>query len=182
MRLRPSSAGLPTPAVSLLLLLVGVTASGCGGGDAGDAAGGDPEADRPSTMGEASVYTSEDGAVSFTLPERWGGEVSIRETEPADLEWTPPAPEQVFQFLLQPRDPRFATENLFNVYVYEVAVWDGPARAWQGEIGVEVERRGDRVFVLGAAGTNPFPAGSVDHGRFDRYRMDAAEIREALGG
>jgi hypothetical protein len=179
MRIR--APGTRQPLFPVLLLTLPVL--GCGGGDPGDGgAGGDPEAGRPSAMGEASVYTSEDGVLVFTLPERWGGEVSVRETEPADLEWTPPAPDRVFQFLLQPRDPRFASENLFNLYVYDEDVWEGAAGALGDSIGTEVDRRDNRVYVLSVPWSNPFPEGSVDHGRFERFRMNADEIREALGG
>lgn len=166
------------------LLLLALPILGCGGGDGGEGTGGgvDGGAGTPAAMGEASVYRSDDGVLVFTLPERWAGEVSVRETEPADLEWTPPAPDRVFQFLLQPRDPRYASENLFNLYVYDVRVWEGEASAFEASIGTEVDRRGDRVYVLSTAWPNPFPDGSVDHGRFERFRMNADEIREALGG
>ena len=172
---------VPGGRVVLSLVLLSLPALACGGNDGGEGGGGEPEA-TPSAMGEAAIFTSDDGVLAFTLPERWGGEDSIRETEPAELDWTPPAPERVFQFLIAPRDPRFATENLFNLYVYEVAVWEGAAREFEAQIGTEVERRGDRVYVLSVPGANPFPEGSVDHGRFQRFLMDADEIREALQG
>jgi len=157
---------------ALLLALWGVGA--CGGGDAGEGGHGGP-----GTLGEPTLFTTDDGLLTFTLPERWGDEVSIRESTPAELEWSPPAPERVFQFILTPRDARFASENLFNLYVYDRGVWEGAA-AQAAAIGEEVSRRDDVVYVVGRPRENPFPSGSVDHGRFERFSMSLDEIREAL--
>jgi hypothetical protein len=85
----------------------------------------------------------------------------------------------VFQFILTPRDSRFGAENLFNLYVYDRVVWEGAA-AHAADIGEEVSRQDDLVYVVGRPPENPFPSGSVDHGRFERFSMSLDEIREAL--
>ena len=165
-----------------LVVLVGLGA--CGTGDEGGTpATGDTLSVPPSAtvLGEPAVFTSDDGMLTFTRPERWGDEVNIRETTPAELEWSPPAPERVFQFILTPRDPRFAGENILNLYVYDPEVWEGVGAA-ASEIGEEITRLRSMVYVAGQPRANPFPEGSVDHGRFERFRMDREEIREALGG
>jgi hypothetical protein len=166
---------LPKPLPRLLpLLLVLWGAGACGGGDVDDRSAGGP-----GPLGEPTLFTTDDGLLTFTLPERWGDEVSIRESTPAEMEWSPPAPERVFQFILTPRDSRFAAENLFNLYVYDRGVWEGAA-AQAADIGEEVSRQGEVVYVVGRPPENPFPTGSVDHGRFERFSMSLDEIREAL--
>lgn len=171
--LSSSNSGRSAPVLALLLSL-GMAACG---GDPG-AEGGPGEA---GPMGEPQVYTTDDGLLNFTLPERWGSEVTIRESTPAELDWSPPAPERVFQFILTPRDSRFAGENLFNLYVYDPGVWEGAAdRA--AEIGEEVARRNELVYVMSRPEENPFPAESVDHGRFERFTVSVEEVREALLG
>lgn len=170
---RPLSLPHSLPRV-LTLLLVLWGAGACGGGDVDD--GG---ARGPGMLGEPALFTTDDGFLTFTLPERWGTEVAIRESTPAELEWSPPAPERVFQFILTPRDSRFGAENLFNLYVYDRVVWEGAA-AQAADIGEEVSRQDDVVYVVGRPPQNPFPSGSVDHGRFERFSMSLDEIREAL--
>lgn len=163
-----------------LVLLAGLACGGTEGSQdepSADTVAALPEAQ---VMGEPTLYRSPDGALVFALPERWAGEVTVRETTPADLEWTPPAPERVFQFLLQPRDPRFATENLFHLFLYDPAVWDGMPAPLAASVGTEVERVSGRVYVLGPPLANPFPEGSLDQGRFERFRMSPDEVREAL--
>lgn len=163
-----------TPFCALLLLLLGMAA--CGGDPGAEGAPGES-----GPMGEPEVYSTDDGLLSFTLPERWGREVTIRESTPAELEWSPPAPERVFQFILTPRDNRFAGENLFNLYVYDPVVWESAAPRGD-EIGQEVARRDELVYVMSRPEVNPFPDGSVDHGRFERFTVSVDEVREALLG
>lgn len=172
--LRSPSASLRAAVLLALLLPLGLAACGGeSGGEAGPGEGG--------PMGEPQRYTTQDGLLTFTLPERWGNEVTIRETTPAELEWSPPAPERVLQFILTPRDSRFAGENLFNLYVYDPAVWESAAPQ-AAEIGQEVARQEGLVFVMSRQEDNPYPEGSVDHGRFERFAVSLDEVREALPG
>jgi hypothetical protein len=172
--LRPLSPGRHAGFVLALLLSLGM--AGCGGDQGAEGVPGEA-----GPMGEPRVFATDDGLLRFTLPERWGDEVTIRESTPAELEWSPPAPERVFQFILAPRDSRFAGENLFNLFVYDPEVWEGAApRA--GEIGQEVARRDDLVYVMSRPEENPYPEGSVDHGRFERFAVSVDEVREALLG
>jgi len=170
---------LRRPLLLFLVLLLSPVWAGCGDGTPGqDGAAAVDTLRGPAT--EARIFRSEDGSVAMAMPERWEGEVTVRESSPDEADWSPPAPLRIFQFLLPPRDPRYGTENLLNLYLFDEGVWDGVLSEDRAQVGNEVARGEGRVLVMPPPGSNPFPAGSVDYDRFTRLSMSPDEVRGAL--